>query len=152
MSGSWVRQDDCMRKLRNAVLVGAMMVFGTGAGYVVYYDRPIMRLPSSARMNDARDISVGLSRDAPEASAPDATRPGVYTAIEVATHASPASCWTSINGSVYDLTGWIARHPGGPSPITGLCGTDGTEAFTRRHGTARVQQQALALLKIGALR
>jgi cytochrome b involved in lipid metabolism len=46
---------------------------------------------------------------------------------------SAASCWSVINGNVYNLTQWINSHPGGPSVIRGLCGVDGTSTFNGKH-------------------
>lgn len=67
----------------------------------------------------------------------------------VAKHADATSCWSIINGGVYDLTSWMPRHPGGEEAILKLCGKDGSEAFNRQHGGAAVQAQALAGFKIG---
>ena len=74
-----------------------------------------------------------------------------YTAADIALHASAASCWTSINGSVYDLTTWVGQHPGGEGAILSLCGTDGTAAFENMHGRDPRAQSMLATFKIGAL-
>ncbi|HVM58867.1 MAG TPA: cytochrome b5 domain-containing protein [Candidatus Paceibacterota bacterium] len=74
-----------------------------------------------------------------------------FTAAEVAAHDSAQSCYTSINGSVYDLTPWISQHPGGPEAILSICGTDGTAAFEAQHGGERRPNQELATFKIGAL-
>lgn len=57
-----------------------------------------------------------------------------YTMADVAKHADSSSCWTAINGNVYDLTKWVSRHPGGPRVILGLCGKDGTSGFVGQHG------------------
>lgn len=76
---------------------------------------------------------------------------GVYTMTMVETHNSKSNCWTAINGSVYDLTSWVSRHPGGENPIVKLCGTNGTGAFQRKHGSSTKAQAALGLLKIGSL-
>ena len=59
---------------------------------------------------------------------------GVYTMADVSTHASTASCWTVVNNTVYDVTKWILRHPGGTRAIAGMCGKDATAAFTGQHG------------------
>jgi len=34
-----------------------------------------------------------------------------YTLAEVAKHASTSSCWSAIDGNVYNLTNWINLHP-----------------------------------------
>lgn len=73
------------------------------------------------------------------------------TAAQVAEHKTRSSCWSSINGNVYDLTSWIPKHPGGEQAILKLCGTDGTAAFNRQHGGAAKQAAVLMGFKIGTL-
>jgi cytochrome b involved in lipid metabolism len=75
-----------------------------------------------------------------------------FTMAEVAKHNTEADCWSAINGSVYDLSTWVSRHPGGSNPIIKLCGTDGSASFTKKHGGSSKAQSALVLLKIGALK
>lgn len=60
--------------------------------------------------------------------------PVFVSRAEVAKNNSRSSCWVIIDGSVYDLTKWIAQHPGGASNILNLCGTDGSSAFSGMHG------------------
>lgn len=60
--------------------------------------------------------------------------PVFVSKAEVAKNNSRASCWVIIDGSVYDLTKWIAQHPGGASNILNLCGGDGTSSFSGMHG------------------
>lgn len=74
-----------------------------------------------------------------------------YTVAEVSTHNSAASCWSAINGSVYDLTSFVSRHPGGSAAIKSLCGIDGTAAFSGQHGGDQRPASELAGLKIGIL-
>jgi cytochrome b involved in lipid metabolism len=62
--------------------------------------------------------------------------PVFVSKAEVAKNNSRSSCWVIIDGSVYDLTKWIAQHPGGASNILNLCGSDGTSAFEGMHGGA----------------
>ncbi len=54
-----------------------------------------------------------------------------YTLSEVATHNSEDDCWTVIDGSVYDITSYIPRHPGGDE-ILRACGSDGSSLFNQR--------------------
>ena len=69
----------------------------------------------------------------------------------VAQHSTAASCWSAINGSVYDLTKWIGKHPGGQQAIKGICGKDGSAAFNGEHGGQQKQADVLASFRIGAL-
>ncbi len=77
--------------------------------------------------------------------------PGTYTMADVAAHSGKTSCWTTIEGSVYDLTSWISRHPGGETAILSICGKDGTKAFEGQHSGQTKPEQMLASFKIGVL-
>lgn len=54
-----------------------------------------------------------------------------FTKEEIAQHSTKEDCWTIIEDSVYDLTSFIGRHPGGDQVVR-ACGTDGTSLFTER--------------------
>lgn len=90
--------------------------------------------------------------DAPveEVSAPsvDAT---VLSLETVALNDSEESCWTVINGNVYDLTDWISSHPGGASRILGLCGIDGTSQFEGQHGGSAAAEGTLESYLLGPI-
>ena len=73
----------------------------------------------------------------------------VITAATVAQHASPSDCWTTISGRVYNLTSFIASHPGGAARIITLCGINGTSAFSTQHAGNQAALAALAPLIIG---
>ena len=83
--------------------------------------------------------------------APEAEIAG-YTLAEVAERNTAAECWVVIDGGVYDLTSWISEHPGGPSRITQLCGTDGTQLFLGMHGGQSRPTSVLNSSYIGPLR
>lgn len=48
-----------------------------------------------------------------------------FSMEQVARHADPASCWTVIDGTVYDLTPWFAAHPADQPALVPACGKDG---------------------------
>lgn len=85
------------------------------------------------------------------ASTSTAAAPNTFTMAVVATHDTSSSCWTAINGSVYDVTSWISQHPGGSEAIISLCGIDGSSAFNDQHGGQRRPANELAGFKIGTL-
>ena len=87
----------------------------------------------------------------PPAAAGGTAAAGGITMDEVAAHASADDCWSVVNGTVYDLTSWIAQHPGGPSPIESMCGQDATSAFTSQHGGQKTPEKVLAGFEIGRL-
>jgi cytochrome b involved in lipid metabolism len=71
---------------------------------------------------------------------------------EVKAHNTPDKCWTTIRSKVYDLTAWIAKHPGGDKAIMQLCGIDGTSKFVNKHGGMPQMEKALTGLEIGTLK
>jgi cytochrome b involved in lipid metabolism len=80
-----------------------------------------------------------------------APKPTGYTLAEVKTHNSNTSCWTAVNGSVYDVTTYIKKHPGGAARIIKICGTDGTKAFEGQHGGESKPERTLEGYRIGDL-
>jgi cytochrome b involved in lipid metabolism len=74
-----------------------------------------------------------------------------YTLSQVSQHKDASSCYSAINGSVYDLTTWINQHPGGEQAILSICGKDGSAAFNAQHGGAQRQADILVGFKIGTL-
>jgi len=52
-----------------------------------------------------------------------------YTRHEVAKHNKPDDCYVIIAGEVYDLSGHVQAHSGGPDCITNYCGKDATPIF-----------------------
>ena len=59
--------------------------------------------------------------------------PAGYTMAQVRANNTAKSCWTAIDGYVYNLTSWINSHPGGSGAILFLCGIDGSNAFKAQH-------------------
>ncbi len=60
--------------------------------------------------------------------------PTEYNMAEVEKHNTKETCWSVIDGQIYDLTEWMPKHPGGEGNIMKICGKDGTSAFTGQHG------------------
>ncbi|KAF5630048.1 NADH cytb-reductase [Fusarium sp. NRRL 52700] len=52
-----------------------------------------------------------------------------YTIKQVAEHNSPEDAWLIIHGQVYDVTKYLADHPGGAEVLTEAAGTDASEDF-----------------------
>lgn len=77
-----------------------------------------------------------------------------YTLNDVAQHAQPNDCWLVIEGTVYDVTEFVANHPGGAA-ITFGCGKDATAVFNKRpNGTSHSMQarELLPQFAIGTLK
>ena len=75
-----------------------------------------------------------------------------YTMTQIAEHGDATSCWTAIEGNVYDMTEYIEEHPGGSRAILVICGSDGTGSFNSMPDAVMpVARMALAKYKIGDL-
>jgi len=85
----------------------------------------------------------------------------LFTTEQVAAHSTKSDCWTVIEGSVYDITSYVPRHPGGDEILL-ACGTDSTTLFMQRETTSGQSvgsgtphsgsaQSRLSSLKIGTL-
>lgn len=75
-----------------------------------------------------------------------------FTASEVATHSSKSDCWSIVNGRVYELTEWIAQHPGGEAVIEAMCGKDASTAFSGQHAGDQTVSETIGLYEIGVLK
>lgn len=75
-----------------------------------------------------------------------------YTLVQVSTHNTSTDCWSVVSGGVYNLTSWIAKHPGGQSAIKGMCGVDGTAGFLAQHNGDTKAVNTLVAYKIGILK
>lgn len=82
---------------------------------------------------------------------PEPVKPSGITMAEVRTHADASSCYSVIDGAVYDLTAYIPKHPGGKGEILAICGTDGSSAFSGQHEGESKPERILASYKIGVL-
>jgi cytochrome b involved in lipid metabolism len=107
---------------------------------------------SGAEATWANRIAATKAQELPTTSPTpgDATGAGI-TAAEVQKHNTAKDCWTVINKNVYDLTSYIARHPGGESVLTAICGKDGTNAFTGQHSGEPKPKADLSSLLVGPL-
>ncbi len=74
-----------------------------------------------------------------------------YTMDLVRQNNSERSCWSVINGNVYDLTSWINSHPGKSGPIKSLCGIDGTSSYKSQHANQARPEQRLESFLLGPL-
>lgn len=75
----------------------------------------------------------------------------VYTMEEVTMHKDVSSCLTAIRGTVYNLTAWVDKHPGGDKNILKICGLDGTAAFEGKHGGQEKPENVLKGFEVGML-
>jgi cytochrome b involved in lipid metabolism len=98
-----------------------------------------------------KPVASSTPTPTPAATPTPKAEPAGYTMANVRANNSKGSCWSVINGYVYDLTKWISSHPGGEGAIISLCGKDGTNEFVAQHkgqgkAEARLSGYVLGLL------
>jgi cytochrome b involved in lipid metabolism len=76
-----------------------------------------------------------------------------YSKSTVAKHNKASNCWTIVDGKVYNLTKFVAKHPGGRKRIIRMCGRDASSAFHGQHSSgSRANKVVLKRYRIGTLR
>ena len=104
--------------------------------------------------SDSTEPEEEMTEEEPvEEEAPEETEPAGYTMAMVSENDDASSCWSVINGNVYDLTEWAVpgQHPGGSSNILSLCGKDGSDSFNMRHGGQSDPESTLQSYLLGPL-
>ena len=116
------------------------------------------RVASEAGTEQPAQVEQDMAEEQPAEPSEDAAaqdeavaEPAVLSEELVANNASAESCWSIVNGQVYDLTAWIDQHPGGSSRILGMCGRDATADFTGQHAGESGPEQFLQGYLLGSL-
>lgn len=98
-------------------------------------------------------VLVAPASHATDALSASASQPSKsYTMTQVRRHHTAGNCWSVVGKNVYNLTGWVAKHPGGRGVIVKMCGKNGTTLFNSKHSSSRPAKAALSRYKIGTVR
>lgn len=89
------------------------------------------------------DISVSVETTVPVQK--------TFTMAEIAAYNTEERCYSAVRGTVYNLTAFIEKHPGGDRNILKICGKDGTAAFEGQHGGDPKPESVLAGFEIGVV-
>ncbi|KAK2063690.1 hypothetical protein LY76DRAFT_534437 [Colletotrichum caudatum] len=81
-----------------------------------------------------------VSPSPPCPSAPQNHKNTFISHADLAAHNSITSCWTAIGGTVYDMTSFLANHPGGPKTILESAGSVADARFAETHGGPHAQE------------
>ncbi len=140
--------------MKYVLIIVALIAAGV-IGYTVFEKQDTSEniTPAPVVVETEKEVEMENEKETKPIVTPTETKPmvKVFTMAEVALHADATSCYSVVNGSVYDLTNWITKHPGGQQAIKGLCGKDGTSAFTGKHGGQQKPETTLAGFEIGVL-
>lgn len=134
-------------------IIGCLLIIGIGYGVfltnkpitgvenpsqpeaVSMTTEPVTEKPQPTIQPATPPIPPSVSEPAPT----QAKAPTTFTLEQIAAHNTRESCWSAINGVVYDLTSWIPNHPGGEKRILNICGIDGTISFNGKHsGSSKI--------------
>ena len=72
-----------------------------------------------------------------------------FALTDIDSHNNATSCYTVVNGAVYDLTMFVNGHKGGAEAILSMCGHDATDAFMQAHGNQTKIIRTLNRFQIG---
>jgi len=97
---------------------------------------------------------VDVSTNTNKSQSNSGTTNSSYTITQIAKHNLVSDCWIIINKTAYDVTSYLASHPGGADTIIPYCGKDATQAYDeikggRGHSTRAAQD--LVSLAVGSV-
>lgn len=141
-----------------SLCIGLLLIIGVGESVLAQHKDAF----THSTYADPETIESSVASTSPATSTPAKTpkvtstekpieKASSISIAEVAAHASRTSCWSTINGNVYDLTSWIPKHPGGEEAILKICGKDGSSKFNGKHGKDAGKIAVLSGFKIGSV-
>lgn len=142
-----------------AVLICGFILLSGCIGQEKSQEKPTTQPPPKTTQTPVTQPPPTITQTpVPTTQAPTTTQPPsvrTFTMEDVSNHNTRNDCWLVIHDNVYDITQFIASHPGG-SVITMGCGKDATVFFETRpmgSGTAHSQRARDLLAKyfIGVL-
>lgn len=108
--------------VKSIIFVAVLALIGFGAYFLISSSED-----ETSNANNAESTSQATAPTEDEITQEQVT----ISAEEVAQKNSAQECWTIIDGSVYDITSYVPRHPGGDEILL-ACGTDGSSLFNER--------------------
>lgn len=129
------------KKIQPMLLVIALVIGLVVVGGIVWAskDSSTSNNSSSSDKSSPSQESANTAHQDGSAEAEEHTHDesdaNLYTTEVVAKHSTKSDCWTIIDGAVYDVTSYVAQHPGG-TEILRACGADGTTLFQQRKTTS----------------
>lgn len=72
-----------------------------------------------------------------------------FSRQEILEHNKPGDCWIIIDNSIYDITSFITKHPGGSEILESRVGEDATSYFVTKHRNNKRAIEQLSYFKIG---
>lgn len=141
-----------------SLCIGFLLIVGVGESVLVQHKNAYTQMISGESATSAYSTASTSPATSTPVKIPKVTgtekpteKASGISSTEVAGHSSRTSCWSIINGNVYDLTSWIPKHPGGEEAILKICGKDGSSKFNGKHGKDASKIAVLSGFKIGSV-
>jgi len=134
----------------NIALVGAIILFfvinsnsSQNTSKVTINNQPTTSLPAKSATVVTNTNANVIPKNNTISTTPS------YTLAEMSQHNNETSCWTVIDGKIYDITSYIYSHPAGVNKILQGCGVDATRMYGRvgAHDVARLANTFVGNLK-----
>jgi cytochrome b involved in lipid metabolism len=116
-----------MKKALPIIIIIALVAVGAGAFALSANQENTPISDTNTTTRTSTTPATNKSQDTP----PPSEELASYTLEQVAERDSKDDCWTIIDGSVYNITAYIPRHPGGDEILL-ACGEDGSSLFNQR--------------------
>lgn len=91
-------------------------------------------------------LAPDAAEQAPQ-QAPASTEPAGYSLSEVAKHATLEDCWMVIEGTVYDVSDYVPRHPAPPGVLESWCGREATQGMRTKGDSSDHSARAWRMLE-----
>lgn len=137
-------------KKHQAIAIILIIILAVVATFFIFGSKKSTEAPTTTPESPTSSQMETTASETSVVPTPTQT-PAAFTLAQVATHNSRSSCYTVVSGTVYDVTEWISKHPGGQFAILSMCGKDATAAFKNQHGGQTRPESELASFKIGTL-
>ena len=127
-----------------AIVLSLFVVFVLAVVGIVFFMGTTPR--SDVALSTQTPIATEVGTPEATSGAAVASTGVVLSSSEIAQHSTRDSCWLLISGKVYDVTSFIADHPGGSRDILKNCGKDATNDYATQDGEGEHSSQANAML------
>lgn len=119
--------------MKNTLLfaVIGVVVIGGGVWYALRTSQPSGALPTATPTSSTPTVSSSV-KFSPGATA----TPSGISMVQMAQHATTASCWVVIDGSVYDATPALGWHKDAAKLVAPQCGKDASVVFAAQHNSS----------------
>lgn len=146
-------QDSMVDGTRVVTTITTKEVAGTKVVESTTEVLPIQQKTETSAVKTSTDsppqTSTNLAKATETAQTATSVSTPIYSLGNISKHNTSESCYSIINGYVYDLTMWVNLHPGGSKSILRICGIDGSRDFNKEHKGDSTVLSILGRYKIG---